>query len=100
MSTTTEKQINDSNDDFDWLEKAISENYIKYYDYTEFINKEEVSSGSYGNVSRANWRDSDTVMAIKYSYNSTIKEIVNEVNIIITNSVNIFFYHTFIKYIY
>ncbi len=79
MSTTTEKQINDSNDDFDWLEKAISENYIKYYDYTEFINKEEVSSGSYGNVSRANWRDSDTVMAIKYSYNSTIKEIINEV---------------------
>jgi hypothetical protein len=64
----------------DWLEKAISENYIKYYDYTEFTNKEVISNGSFGNVFRANWKDSDTVMALKHSYNLTIKEIVNEVN--------------------
>ncbi len=30
---TTEEQTNDSNAYFDWLEKAISEDYIKYYDY-------------------------------------------------------------------
>ena len=83
MSITIEKQKNDSDSVYlDWLEKAISENYIKHYDYAEFANRQEISSGSYGYVSRANWRDSDTVMALKYSYNLTIKEIVNEVNFI------------------
>ena len=76
--STTEEQINDSTAYFDWLEKAISENYIKYYDYVKFNNREEICSGSFGNVSRANWKD--TVMVLKYSYNLTIKEIVNEVN--------------------
>ncbi len=80
MSIIAENQINDSTADFDWLEKAISENYIKYYDYDKFNNKEEISSGSFGNISRANWKDSDTVMVLKNPYNLTIKEIVNEVN--------------------
>ncbi|CAI2196296.1 15809_t:CDS:2, partial [Funneliformis geosporum] len=52
---------------------------IKYYDYTKFVNKEEISNGSYGNISRANWNDSDTVMVLKSSYVSEIKEIVNEI---------------------
>ena len=33
-----------SNTYINWLEKAISENYIKYYDYAEFTNKEEISN--------------------------------------------------------
>ena len=78
--STTEEQINDSTTYLDWLEKAISENYIKYYDYAEFTNKEEISNGSFGNVFRANWKDSDTVIALKYPFNLTVKEIVNEVN--------------------
>jgi len=78
--STTKEQINDSTTYLDWLEKAISENYIKYYDYDKFNNKEEISSGSFGNISRANWKDSDTVMVLKNPYNLTIKEIVNEVN--------------------
>ncbi|CAI2189054.1 15411_t:CDS:2, partial [Funneliformis geosporum] len=61
-----------------WLEKAISENYIKYYDYDKFDNNEEISGSSNGNVSRASWGDSGTIMAIKDSHNLTIKEIVNE----------------------
>src|SRR2546430_1858235 len=72
--------MEDSNAYIDWLEKAISENYIKYYDYTEFTNKEEISNGSFGNVFRTNRKDSDTAMAVKYSFNLTVKEIVYEVN--------------------
>ncbi|CAB4380858.1 unnamed protein product [Rhizophagus irregularis] len=63
----------------DWLEKAISENYIKYYDYAEFTNKEEINNGSFGKVFRVNRKDSDTVMALKYPFNLTIEEIVNEI---------------------
>ncbi|CAG8512527.1 16684_t:CDS:2 [Funneliformis mosseae] len=51
-------------------DKAISEDY----DYAKFTNKEEISSGSYGNISRANWNGSDTVMVLKFSYNSDIKK--------------------------
>ncbi|CAB4380750.1 unnamed protein product [Rhizophagus irregularis] len=76
MTETTEK---DSNTYIDWLENAISENYIKYYDYAEFTNKEEISNGSFGKVFRVNRKDSDTVMALKYPFNLTIKEIVNEI---------------------
>ncbi len=75
----SEEQLNDFDADFDWLDKALFENYIKYYDYSEFINREEISSWTSGNVFRANWRDSDAVMAVKCSYDSTIKEIVHEV---------------------
>ncbi|CAI2167257.1 5712_t:CDS:2 [Funneliformis geosporum] len=64
--------------DFDWLERAISEDYIKYYDFGEFTNLEEISSGSYVNVSCAKWKGSETIMALKHSFNLTIKEIVNE----------------------
>ena len=70
----------DSNPDCDWLEKAILENYIKYYDYTEFINKKVISSSRYGNTFCAKWKDSDTTMVLKCSHSLTIKEIVNEVN--------------------
>ena len=77
------EQINGFKVDFGWLEKALSENYIKYYDYDKFNNREEISSGAFGKVSRTNWKDSDTVMILKDSYKLTIKEIVNEVNIAI-----------------
>src|SRR4051812_48311520 len=77
MTEITEK---DSNTYIGWLEKAISENYIKYYDYAEFTNKEEISNGSFGKVFCVNRKDSDTVMALKYPFNLTIKEIVSEVN--------------------
>jgi hypothetical protein len=77
MTETTEK---DSTTYIDWLERAISENYIKYYDYAEFTNKEEISNGSFGKVFCVNRKDSDTVMALKHPFNLAIKEIVNEVN--------------------
>ncbi|CAB4398034.1 unnamed protein product [Rhizophagus irregularis] len=79
MTETTEKDSNTYI--IDWLEKAISENYIKYYDYTDFTNKEKINNGSFGKVFRVNWKDSDTVMALKYPFNLTIKEIVNEIKI-------------------
>ena len=71
MLTTTEKQIDDP---YAWLEKAISENYIKYhrYDHFKFGNKKEISSGSFGNVSHANWNNFDIVVALKHSYNLII----------------------------
>ena len=64
----------------DWIEKAVTENYIKYYDYSNFINMKEINNGSVGNIYQANWKGTDTLLIVKSSYKLTVKEIVNEVN--------------------
>ena len=69
------KRTNNSNAHVDWIEKAIDENYIKYYDYVEFNDVEEINSGSVGNIFRAKWKDSDTMMVLKSSYKLSIKEV-------------------------
>ena len=78
----TDKQTNNSNDYGGWVKKAVTENYIKYYEYSEFTNMKEINHGSVGNVFRASWKGTDTLLVVKSSYKLTIKEIVNEVFII------------------
>ena len=80
--------MNNPNSHIGWIEKAIDENYIKYYDYAGFNDIKEISSGSVGNIFRAKWRDSDTTMVLKSSYKLSIKEVVNEVTFVHT-----LFYH-------
>jgi len=66
-----------------WLEEAISKNYVKYYKYEHFNNIEEIGAGSFGKVYRANWKTSNRYLALKSFFHPnqiTIKEIVNEVN--------------------
>ena len=79
----TENDFNDCVDCVDWIEKAITENYIKYYNYDEFTNMKEINNGSVGNIFQASWKGTDTLLVVKSSYKLTIKEIVNEVFIVI-----------------
>jgi len=81
MSNIFKKQETDLSADVDWLEKAIVEEHIKFYDYSHFNNIQEISTGSVGNIFRANWKDSDTVLVLKSSYKLTVQEIVNELKI-------------------
>ena len=76
---TIDKPTNDPNDYVDWVEKAITENYIKYYNYSDFTNMKEINNGSVGNIYQANWKGTDTLLVVKSSYKLSIKEIVNEV---------------------
>ena len=77
--------IKDSNKYVDWLEKSITDGYISYYEYSEFKNIEWLGKGSFGSVVRANWKDTDTILALKSFYKQTsntsplYKEVVNEV---------------------
>ncbi|CAI2164667.1 17116_t:CDS:2 [Funneliformis geosporum] len=71
-------KVDNSTTCFNWLEKATSEDYIKYYDYSKFTNEEKIV-GSFGKVFRANWNDSDTVMVLKSSHKADIKELINEI---------------------
>src|SRR5436189_4703188 len=78
----TENDFNDCVDCVDWIEKAVTENYIKYYNYSEFTNMKEINNGSVGNIYRASWKGTDTLLVIKSSYKLTVKEIVNGVNLL------------------
>ena len=70
---------NDSNNYINWIEKAVTENYIKYYNYAEFTNMKEINHGSVGNIFQASWKGTDTLLVVKSSYKLSVKEIINEV---------------------
>jgi serine/threonine protein kinase len=64
-------------EDLDWLNNSIAEEHIKYYEFSEFKNIQSIGKGSYGNVVRGNWKNSDRFFALK-SFNND-KQILNEV---------------------
>ena len=75
-------QAEDSN--IDWLEKSITEEHIKSYEYSDFKNAHQIGNGSFASVVRVNLKTSNRPFAIKTFFNSdkiTLKEIVNEVQI-------------------
>ena len=69
-------------DIINWLESSITNGYLNYYEYSEFKNIQPLGNGSYGSVVRANWKNTDTILAVKSFNNQALtfyKEIINEV---------------------
>ena len=97
MSNNTEIEVTDnSNEWINWIEEAIAKNYFKHYEYKYLSNIQEIGSGGFGKVYRANWKNSNQYLALKTFFkldNATIKEIVDEV----TTKYNAFliFFYTF-----
>jgi hypothetical protein len=72
----------DIKDAINRLETSITNGYKNYYEYSEFKNIQLLGSGAYGSVIRANWKNTDTFLAVKSFNNqeSTLyKEVVSEV---------------------
>ncbi|GBC18516.2 kinase-like domain-containing protein [Rhizophagus irregularis DAOM 181602=DAOM 197198] len=70
------------NESRDWLERSIAEEHIIYYEFSDFNNLEPIGKGLFGSVFRANWKNNDTIFAIKkFNDNKTIKEVVNELKL-------------------
>ncbi|CAB4379603.1 unnamed protein product [Rhizophagus irregularis] len=64
-----------------WIEEAINKRHIKYFEFENFKNIQEIGSGAFGKVFRANWKNFDNYLALKSFYNLnkiTLKEIVHE----------------------
>ncbi|CAB4404697.1 unnamed protein product [Rhizophagus irregularis] len=73
-----------SNEWIKWIEEAITKYCFKYYEFKYFNNFQEVGSGGFGKVYRANWKNSHKYFALKYLFNlnnATAKEIVNELKL-------------------
>jgi hypothetical protein len=77
--------INNLNDWNKWIEEAISNKLIKYYEFDQFYNLQEIGSGGFGKVYRANWKNFHKHYAIKSFFNingAIAKAIVHEVIIV------------------
>ena len=72
-----------SSNDVDWLEQSIANEHIMEYKYSDFKNIQRIGGGSFGSIFRVNWKDTNTIFALKSFNNqkSTLKEIIKEVNL-------------------
>ncbi|RIA78891.1 kinase-like domain-containing protein, partial [Glomus cerebriforme] len=82
MSNNNEIQNTENKNEWiNWIEDAINKNHIKYYKYNRFSNIQEIGSGAFGKVFRANWKNFEHHLALKSFFNLnnvTVKEIVRE----------------------
>jgi serine/threonine protein kinase len=82
ISDSSNSKNTDKDKSVQWIEEGISKRFINYIEYNEFQNIQRVGSGAFGKVYKANWKSSNTVVALKSFINDgcILKEIVNEVN--------------------
>ena len=74
--------MSEMNEWINWIEEAISKRHIKCYEYERFRNIQEIGTGGFGKVYRANWKNSNQYLALKSLLNINdvaIKELVHEV---------------------
>ncbi|RIA81416.1 hypothetical protein C1645_837047 [Glomus cerebriforme] len=67
-----------------WLNNSIAEEHIKYYEYSNFTNIQQIGKGLYGNVVRVYCKNSDHFFTLK-SFNNheqTIKEVEKELKLL------------------
>jgi hypothetical protein len=76
----TKEQIKNFNY-VDWIREAIENNFITYYDHTEFKNKKEIENNncSFEKIFKANWITSNTNLVVKTLHKLDLKKIINEV---------------------
>src|SRR5581483_8843248 len=75
-------ETENTNEWVNWIEEAIVKEYFKYYEYEHFSNLQEIGSGTFGKVYRADWKNPGQYLALKSFFNLNnviVKEIVHEV---------------------
>ncbi|GBC32812.2 kinase-like domain-containing protein [Rhizophagus irregularis DAOM 181602=DAOM 197198] len=73
-----------TNECINWIEEAISKEYFRLYEHKYFSNVQRIGTGGFGKVYRANWKNSEQYLALKYFFNLddvTAKEIVHELKL-------------------
>ncbi|CAB4437664.1 unnamed protein product [Rhizophagus irregularis] len=78
------ENTNNTNEWINWIEEAVDKEHLKFYEYEEFNDIQHIGTGGFGNVYRANWKNSGKLVALKSFIslnNLTMKEIVRELKI-------------------
>ncbi|GBC40468.2 kinase-like domain-containing protein [Rhizophagus irregularis DAOM 181602=DAOM 197198] len=77
------QDIGNANEWINWIEEAIAKEHLKFYEYNQFSNFQEIGVGGFGKVYRANWKNLEH-LALKSFFNLnniTVKEVVRELKI-------------------
>jgi hypothetical protein len=75
-------KMQDTNEWLNWIKEAIDKERLNYYEYNQFNNIQEIGSGGFGKVYRANLKNLEKFFVLKSFFNLdniTMKEIVHEV---------------------
>ncbi|CAB5358196.1 unnamed protein product [Rhizophagus irregularis] len=73
-----------SNEWINWIDEAIAKEHLKFYEYNQFNNFQQIGVGGFGKVYRASWKNLEKHLALKSFFsldNITVKEIVRELKI-------------------
>ncbi|GBB84497.1 hypothetical protein RclHR1_11060002 [Rhizophagus clarus] len=62
----------------DWIEEAITKEYLTYYEYEKFIDVEEIGGGGFGKVYRAKYKKLENYLALK-SFKISEEDITEEI---------------------
>jgi hypothetical protein len=74
------QEDNNSNEWISFIEEYVFKKNIKCYEYEHFSNVQEIGTGSFGKVYRANWKSSLLALKSFHDFNdATVKELVREV---------------------
>ncbi|GBC07945.1 hypothetical protein RclHR1_00780025 [Rhizophagus clarus] len=66
----------------DWLDNSITEEHIRYYEYSSFTNIQQIGRGSYGNVVRVSCKNTERLFALKsFNNEETFKKVVKELKL-------------------
>ncbi|RIA81003.1 hypothetical protein C1645_580205 [Glomus cerebriforme] len=56
MSNNVEPTGTNNSNEINWIEEAIAKDHFKYYQYDQFSDIQQIGSGGFGIVYRANWK--------------------------------------------
>ncbi|GBC21940.2 kinase-like domain-containing protein [Rhizophagus irregularis DAOM 181602=DAOM 197198] len=77
-------ELTKNSNEYNWIEDAISKKLIKYYEFEQFCDLQEIGFGGFGKVYRASWKNYYKQCALKsfFDFNdSTVKGIVREIQL-------------------
>ncbi|PKY58364.1 hypothetical protein RhiirA4_480216 [Rhizophagus irregularis] len=67
-----QKQYTIQNEWIKWIEEAIDKELLNYYEYNDFRNFQEIGTGGFGKVYRANLKNLEKCFALKSFFNLNI----------------------------
>ncbi|CAB4398909.1 unnamed protein product [Rhizophagus irregularis] len=77
-------KLTKNSNEYNMIEDAISKRLIKYYEFEQFSDLQEIGFGGFGKVYRTSWKNYYKQCALKSFFNfndSTVKEIVREIQL-------------------
>ncbi|UZO05068.1 uncharacterized protein OCT59_025429 [Rhizophagus irregularis] len=77
-------KLTKNSNEYNMIEDAISKKLIKYYEFEQFSDLQEIGFGGFGKVYRTSWKNYYKQCALKSFFNfndSTVKEIVREIQL-------------------